>query len=175
MKKVMILVFALLVPVATASAVPTIDVGTIEVEEGQAGQTVTISVTGGDAVYGVNFYVGIDTIVLDSAPTVQTGIFAGNNNGDVSAAFMGGVGMVTTTTQTGTVAANGILAEFTVSTVGVPQGLYALTLAPVAIGVPTDFAGVAANITDGFIKVTPEPASALLLGLGGLFLRRRRA
>jgi hypothetical protein len=59
---------------------------------------------------------------------------------------------------------------------GVAPGVYALTLDPLV----TSFANaagdpIAVSLDNGFINVTPEPASLSLLGLGGLFsLRRRR-
>lgn len=58
---------------------------------------------------------------------------------------------------------------------GTAPGLYALTLDPLV----TSFANaagdpIAVSLDNGFINVTPEPASLSLLGLGGLFALRRR-
>src|SRR5262249_23276167 len=76
-----------------------------------------------------------------------------------------------TTTHTGTLPASGVLAHVTVSTVGVPLGVYTVSLTTPLLG-PSDLATDPGNDTflvDGYL-IVPEPSTALLalVGLAGL-------
>jgi hypothetical protein len=184
---------------AVASATPVIAIGNHPLLENTANQQITISVSGGDAVEGLNLYVatgdGGDLLggVDGSAPAI-TGldiigvgtIFGGNNTGqgtpDQTIQFWGG----STTTTSGTVAASGVLATITIDTTGFffdsvtpANNLYALVMdfEETSPSPDTDFAGIPASISNGTLEITqvPEPAAmALLLPLGALLLRRRQ-
>lgn len=175
---------------STALAVPTIDVGTFTLLPNTANQTITIPVTGGDAVTGFNlraqigdgtgpevepsfqsidFGTGtiwsthsITVVPTTGAPSVQQYSVVLNNMGD-------------------SVPALGSLVNFTISTVGVSPGSYPLLFSGTQIGVPSVFIGnqgvdIPASITNGTINVTPEPGALCLMALSGagILLRRRR-
>ena len=79
------------------------------------------------------------------------------------------------------VAANGTLVKMTVSTAGFTSGDYSLRLSNIldVIGEDSyfnapDASPIPADITNGSIHITPEPATVTLLGLGALALLRRR-
>ncbi len=172
-KGVIVSLIVLLFAVSPALAQPTIVVGDRELLPDTADQTIAISVSGGDAVAGLDFFVQIDTGAAGPVITdldILTGtIFDGNNNGgsplfqdNWTAAFI-------TTTTTGTVAADGLLATVTVDTTGLQfgDGPWMMTL---DFGTfTTSFAGVAANITPGTLSIVPEPSTVVML-LGVLAL-----
>ncbi len=187
MKKLKILFFLCLTllsvsgPINAARAVtlPVIVVGNNALQPNQAGQFISIYVSGGQAVQGVNFNVKIGdggtlTGGTDTGPTLQnvdltSGIFAPNNTGQsngTSPLLWNSV----VTTSSGFVNADGLLAILTVSTVGIPAGtIKSLSLTPDPIfGGNTDFAGLSANITNGTISVVPEPSSISLMIVGGI-------
>lgn len=149
-------------------ATPTIVVGNKVVAPGIAGQSVTISVTGGDAVQGLD----LNAQIADGGPSAGgtvngphftaadliTGtIFAPNNSGQQNFTsfsqqpqiYSGGI-----VTNSGTVNASGLLATFTVDTTGftTPNTDFALRLTGITngnISGNTDFAGMPAAITNG--------------------------
>ncbi|REK05965.1 MAG: PEP-CTERM sorting domain-containing protein [Planctomycetota bacterium] len=112
-------------------------------------------------------------------------IFFGNNTGqgDFGPPFIapGLVVVATTTTASGTVDPNGILAFVEFDTTGVAPGVYPFSLTSPLFG-PSDFAaapGSDAVLIDGTLTVVPEPASIVMglfaaAGLGAVMIRRRR-
>jgi uncharacterized protein with beta-barrel porin domain len=185
------LVVSFLAFVSAAHATLIIDVGTFDLSSDTT-QTIAIYVTGGDPVEGLNFYLqvgdggsangGTDTtpIITNVDITGAGTFFAGNNTGAIVAGSMDQIWAVSTTTDSGTVSADGVLAYITVDTSGTTAGeSYDLLLAGVAKGmfggdgVATDFAGVGADIANGTINIVPEPASLVLLCSAGLPILRR--
>lgn len=178
----------LLLLAATAQATPTIVVGNHAYIPGAAGQTLQIFVTGGDAVQGLNFIMDFNNNtaggpIITGIDILTSTIFAGNNTGQGSG-FPPPATKVkaTTTTGGGTVSANGLLATITFSFVGVPTGTYPIRMTAMAAtggGSTTNFAGIDANITNGFFAF-PEPSSIVLglfalAGLSAVAVRKRRA
>ena len=182
--------------------VPTIDVGSFNLLENTPGQTIEIAVAGGDAVQGLNLYVatgdggGLAGGVDGSAPAI-TGVdlissglvFGASNTGQTTPDPQPQLVSASTTTNesvAATVAAQGALARITIDTTGffydeavAANNAFALSLDLTdSLGVATDFAGVAADITNGQIVLVavPEPALALtaLIALPVLMGRRRR-
>jgi hypothetical protein len=168
-------------------AQPVIDVGTHQLQPNTAGQTIQLFVSGGDAVEAINFSAQVDGGGSagggnDTGPTftnldLLTGtIFAPNNSGQFGGPGFPQLAIGSTITDSGSVAANGLLATLTVDTTGVSSGDYAFLLSDTLNG-NTDFGNIHPTITNGTIHVTPEPASMALLGLGSLVvlrIRRRR-
>ncbi len=176
----------------TALAVPAIDVGTFTLLPNTANQTITIPVTGGDAVTGFNLRAQIgDGTGPEVEPIFQsvdfgTGtIWAGHSStslgGPVTGALSDAQASVVLNNTGDSVQALGGLANFTISTVGVAPGSYPLLLSGTQIGLPSVFIGnqgvdIPASITNGTINVTPEPGALCLMALSGagILLRRRR-
>lgn len=160
-----------------ALATPTINVGNTVVAPGLGGQKVALSVSGGDAVQGVN----LNAEIADGGPAfggtvngpsiaaldILTGtIFAANNTGQQD--FSGFptqvyAGAVTTNAQLGiSVNASGLLATFTFDSTGVATGTYPFRLVGLqyknaqgqSISGDTDFAGTPSSITNGNLIVT---------------------
>jgi hypothetical protein len=142
-----------------ASAGPTVTAGTHRLDPGLAGQAIQVMVSGGEAVQGLE----LNAQVADGAsgPTFETSdiltgtIFAANNTGanlggyvDPQRLYQG------TTTASGTVPADGLLATITLSTIGVAVGQYDLLLQNDLEG-STNFAdpSVAPTLQDGTILV----------------------
>ncbi|REK05964.1 MAG: PEP-CTERM sorting domain-containing protein [Planctomycetota bacterium] len=145
-----------------------------------------------DGIQGLDLYIVVNN---DSGPAplitavdiIGPGtIFDGNNTGqgDFGPPYQApGLQVVaTTTTGSGTVDPNGILAFVTFDTTGVPFGDYPWSLTSPLFG-PSDFAaapGSDAILIDGVLTVVPEPASIVMglfaaAGLGAVMIRRRRA
>ncbi|MCP4376099.1 MAG: PEP-CTERM sorting domain-containing protein [bacterium] len=168
-------------------ATPIINVGSHQLQPNTAGQTIQLFVSGGDAVAGVNFYAqidgggsavpgGVDVGPIFTNLDILTGtIFATNNNGQSGGPGYPQLAIGSTVLNSGSVAADGLLATLTVDTTGVSSGDYAFLLSGTLNG-DTDFADVNIypTITNGTIHVTPEPASMALLGLGSLVVLRTR-
>jgi hypothetical protein len=170
---------------------PLINVGTHELQPGTPNQTVPIYVSGGDAVEGLNLYVGVgDGGALlggtdGSAPAITgldivTGtIFGANNTGQQTPNQTVQFWSASTTTNSGSVSASGLLATIIVDTTGFTAGnSYDLMLAsyPAATGVPdSDFGGVPGTFINGTLTIVPEPgALGLLAALAGAALLHRR-
>ena len=156
---------------SVAQATPTIVLGNYNMPANTTGNVIDVFVTGGDAVQGLNFIMDVNNNqpggpVITSVDLVGSGtIFSGNNTGQGGSPAPPGTKVKqTTTTASGTVSANGLLAHVTFSTVGMQPGIYPLRMTGMATaggGSTTNFAIVAANITNGSIGM-PEPSSLVL-------------
>lgn len=162
---------------AGVEAKPSIVVGTHYLNVNQAGQTIPIYVSGGDEVQGLEFNVciggGTQGPIFEDVDILTGTIFEGNNTGinpgsyiNPRCAYQG------TTTSSGTVVADGLLATLTIDTTGLFSGEYTLSLINTPEG-KTNFAGVDVDIVDGLI-VVPEPASLMILLVGSSLLIRRQ-
>ena len=139
----------------------------------------------GPKITKTGFPSGLDCItgtIFDGNHNAPTDV-DGSPDPDAFAQFEG----VTFTTAAGTVEVPdtpALLATVTFDTTGITSGTWDLSLIETMNG-PTNFAGVQADITDGTIRVgppveyydVPEPATVVLVSLGGLGLAwwRRRA
>ena len=182
-----VLVCVGLVGIAQAGLV--VEAGTHVLLPDLAGQTIEIYVTGGDAVYNVNFHAqvadggpahggSISGPAFTNLDLFATGtIFELNNTGRASGTPDGiispQVAYEGTTTATDTVAAEGLLAVITMDTTGYYDGSWDFLLTGCLTG-NTDFGDVPVTVTNGTI-IVPEPVSLSMILLGaGLILPRRR-
>ncbi len=175
----------LLIP-HTAVSQLVLSFGDLSIAENSTSETIEVFVTGDTNVQGVNFNIQIGDggpIAGGSTPVQVTGvdilggtIFEGNNTGaSPGRLFVDGLALDGTTTNTGTVVANGLLGTVTVSTTGLTAG-DSFTISTNGLNGATDFAGIAAEQATGTLTVVPEPASVATLALGAItLLRRRRA
>jgi autotransporter-associated beta strand protein len=162
------------ISIAVDQADPDINVGSYYLLPNTAGQVRTIYVTGGGAVSGLNFNISVGNGINPSnAPKItnvdvlgtaaQPTIFYANNKGQQDPYTDPSVYPYyetrQTTTATGTVTAAGLLALVTFDTTGVTTGSWGLSLTDPS-GVPTDFAGVPAVITNGSITIAHAPVAA---------------
>jgi hypothetical protein len=132
------------------------------------GQQVPILVSGSDAVSGIDLFVqvgdggatvgGDDTGPrITQVDLVSGTIFAGNNTGvfvDPAPLIWG----ATTTTASGLVSANGVLATLTIDTTGIFVGQFDLILNPPSTG-PTAFAdaGITTSLVNGSLSIGDLP------------------
>jgi len=165
--------------VAPAGAGPSVNAGTHYLQPDLAGQTALIYVTGGQAVQGLEFCAQIEDATfgpLFEDGDILTGtIFAANNLGLYEGSYVDPRRMyLGVVTQTGTVAADGLLATLTIDTTGLIAGTYSLSLTNSLEG-PTNFAGISADLLDGWIVIVPEPAVfPILCVFATAWLGRRR-
>lgn len=167
-------------PIGAAGAVPTIVVGSHDLLANQPDQVIQIFVTGGDLVAGVNFYLqvanggpeaeaegwipagtAIDGPTIADVDLLTDTIFAENNLGQVGDAPEDQLPQVVfagTLLSSGSVPAEGLLATITIDTTGFTTGSFDLSLT--AVGITTDFAGIAADITDGTINIVQSSGSS---------------
>ena len=154
------------------SAAPEIDVGDVVVLQGQSEQIVEIFVTGGAPVQGLNFNAQItnpdnltNVPVIKDVDILSGTIFDGNNTGtadldgphpDTEPQFEGR----NTTTSSGTVEGEGLLATLTIDASEASEGTFALVLSDTDNG-PTEFPGDRVTITDGTIEVVAGLASVV--------------
>jgi hypothetical protein len=133
-----------------------------------AGQQVPILVSGSDAVSGIDFFVqvgdggaavgGDDTGPrITQVDLVSGTIFAGNHTGifhDPAPLIWG----ATTTTSSGSVSANGVLATLTIDTTGMFEGQFDFVLNPPSTG-PTAFAdpGITTILINGSLAIGDLP------------------
>lgn len=177
---------------STALAVPTITVGNHLLLPNTPNQVIAILVSSaGEQVAGLDLYLYVNggvgpAPVITAIDVVGPGtIFAPNNVGQFSLGppydVPGLQPSAITTTASGFVPANGVLAYVTFDTTGIPVGGYTISLTNPDLG-PTDFAvnpGFDAILVDGFIGQVPEPSTFVLAALGvagacGMRLRRKR-
>jgi hypothetical protein len=166
----------LLVLVQESLGQPRITVGEHVLAADTPGQSIKLKVTGGTPVQGLNFNAQIGDggpVVGGSAAgpvitatDVLTGtIFAANNTGQRDLGSLPQLTMAATTTRVGAVQAEGLLVTLTVDTTGFASGRWSLSLSNTFNGA-TDFAGVAAAISDGFIEVGPRLLNVEILSPG---------
>ncbi len=161
-----------------ASATPTIIAGTHELQPNTPGQAfqILVSDNSGDQVLGVDLYLlvadGLTGPVMTSVDLVGPGtIFNGNANpqSDFGAPYVAPSRHIValTTTLSGTVAPNGVLANVIVDTTGVAPGDYAFSLSSPFFGdsdLPPFAGGNPTILVDGVLRVVPEP-SAIVMAL----------
>ena len=188
MKRILFALIVIMSLALAARAQPLIQVGNYQLQPNTSGQELDIIVHNGGVVEGLNLLLQLGDGgaalggVNGSAPKIQdisitTGtIFDGNNTGrvfdDVPANQFW---QIHTTTASGTVLADGILARVVVDTTGFSNGVYQLLLGHIGgdSNANTDFAGVGATIINGTISI-PEPAACAFLPLAITALLRRR-
>jgi hypothetical protein len=153
---------------AAATRAASVNVGTHFLAPNTSGQQVPILVTGGEPVSGVDLFVqvgdggaavgGDDTGPMITNLDLVTGtIFAGNNTG----AFTDPTPLIwgaTTTTTSGSIPANGLLATLTIDTTGILTGQFDLILNPPTTG-PTAFAdpSVITMLVNGSLRIGTAP------------------
>jgi hypothetical protein len=184
---------ALCLLAADPAAAATIDVGNHLLLPNTPGQVFTIDVAGGDLVQGVDFFLqvadgGPEAAGFEDGPEI-TGvdildgtIFDGNHTGEAAGGpLIPQFWQSGTTTLTGTVAAEGLLATVTIDTTGFFAGSWELLAKDTLMGdsnFPTT--GVTTNVTNGRLTISeiPEPSTLalglVLAGLGCLHGRRGR-
>jgi hypothetical protein len=172
----------------TIWATPTIVVGEHELLADTADQLIEIMVSGGDSVQGLNLRLqvadggthpdaggSIDGPKISNIDLVSGTIFDGNNTGQNGLLSLPQVWVQSITTANGMVAADGMLATVMIDTTGFIAGEFDLRVGNTLDGA-TDFAGVPVDITDGLIRIVPEPVGffGLLAGMGMVCAAMRR-
>ena len=159
-----------------AAATPVIDVGRHVLLPDTPGQTIELFVTGGDPVQGLNLFVQvadgyptgggvIDGPNITGVDIVADTVFAASNTGQDTDVALDQIWLVYTTTDEEVepfVGAEGKLATVTLDTTGFPSGTWDLLLAG-TLNEDSDFAGVAADISNGTIEIQ-EPPAAVIVG-----------
>ncbi len=170
--------FLFVVSVATiANGTPIIDVGTHTLLANTSGQSITLTVSGGDDVTGFNLRAQInDGTGPQNEPVFQAVSFNGGTIWDAhpSTTQGGELLMGTSDAQSSvlfnnlgdSIPASGNLVTLTISTAGIPSGSFPLLLSGTEIGLDSDFIGshgtiIPASITNGTINVTPAPEPAM--------------
>jgi len=180
-------VAGVLIAAGGASADMYIDVGNHKLLPDTPGQTVRIMVStdAADVVGGCNLnaeiagggsaYGGAAGPAITGADMEAGTIFDGNNAGQTDLGSIPQLAIRSIVTTSGTVLADGLLVTLTIDTTGftTPGSTWMLELGQTLNG-PTDFAPTPAIISEGTIELIPEPASLVLLSLGGLALLVRR-
>lgn len=156
-----------------AIGTPSISIGTHHLVPNAPGQVVEIYVTGGDQVEGMDLSLmtangGPELEPLGEIPPgtgirgplitgldILTGTIFASNNTD-QRIFLGEsnvyqVAFGFTTTASGSVPAEGLLARVTLDTTGIFEGTFAFSLT--AVGSATDFVNVPVTLTDGVLVV----------------------
>jgi len=164
-----------LLAVADAVATPMIVVGQHDLLANTADQPVRIMVSGADEVQGLNFRAqvadggthpdiggSIEGPRITDVDLVSGTIFDGNTMGQSDVLSLPQISVQAATTSAGTVMAEGLLATVTLDTTGFFEGTFGFSLADTRDGA-TDFAGIPIGITDGSIRIVPEPSAAMLL------------
>jgi hypothetical protein len=171
------LFWALTIVSQCAAVGATIDVGIHALSPNTPAQQVSLFVTGGEAVSGLNFYAQVG----DGGPELsQVGLPAGEDGPEITSVDlkMGtifaaapspqdnqaglpqvAIASIEFTTVGATTTANGLLARLSIDTTGFTAGSWSLRLAdvlPQLAGGPynSDFAGIPATIVNGSIVVT---------------------
>ena len=171
----------------------TIDVGSHDLLPNQSGQVVDLFVAGDEPVRGFNLRAQIgdgDGPLVE--PIIESVSFSGGIWDAVSTAVGGGpieaapqfaqAFVVALEPPGQTVVANGLVAQMTISTVGIFTGSFNLLLSGTQIGEDSDLiatggSSIAPEIANGTLHVVPEPTSAtwVLMCLSFLALRVRKS
>ena len=150
--------------------------GTHRLAPNTPNQLVSIFVTGGDEIAGVNFAAqvedgfpdvpgsvinGPDITGVDLEGAVTPTIFTGNNTVAQNPGSAPQAAFRSMTTQTGTVIGKGLFVTLTIDTTGLQEGDYQLKLGDTVVG-PTRFLDAEANtlpatITDGLLTIALSP------------------
>jgi len=176
-----------------ASAAPTITAGYHQLLPNTPGQVISILASGegaADALQGVDLFLvvggGTDGPIVTGLDLIGAGtIFAGNNTGqqDFGAPYIPPSREVVgiTTTTSGTVSPNGVLAYLTLDTTGLTSGDFTLSLTSEVIGPSVLYpsGGASTILVNGTLSVVPEPGSIVLgmfgaIGIAAIAIRRRR-
>ena len=170
---------------------PRIPVGDHVLEGNTPGQKITLRAFGGEPVPGIDLFIQIGDggeelggtpapSITDVDLTPLSGIFSGLSYPQVDAVELpqACASFIILDEATPSVPAYGVVAELTIDTTGFTEGVWDLQLWGVMPGPNglhyTDFAGVPVDVMNGLIIVVPEPATLVLLALGGLTMLRRR-
>lgn len=165
-------------------------IGTYQLWPDTSDQAIKIFVSGGQSVQGLNLNLqvadggpeaggSIDGPTIQSVDIFTGTIFDANNTGlgSGNGVLAPQVAFYSTTTQSGTVSAEGLLATVWIDTTGFFDGSFDLVLSD-TVNNPTNFGSTDPDLTptivDGQITIVPEPATMLSLGLGGLALAMGR-
>jgi len=201
MQRRLLTIFALAVVMClpiTAMAVPTITAGNHVFQEGVGNVSFDILAGGGDGVQGVDLLVFTGTNGGDltgnspDAPTIVSvdvvgagTIFQPNNTGQNNITVGTNIYQGGTTTGTGTVAADGVLAHVTIDITGWAIGVYPLWVSDANPLFGDGLLGSAysqqiTSAADGTITIVPEPSSIVLglfaaAGMAAMVIRRRRS
>ena len=173
----------------TILAAPVIVVGEHELLADTADQLIEIMVSGGDSVQGLNLRLQVadggthpdaggsmDGPKISNIDLVSGTIFDGNHTGQNDLLSLPQVWVQSITTANGTVAADGMLATVMIDTTGFLDGeVFDLFVGDTLDGA-TDFAGIPVDVTEGLIRIVPEPAGlfGLLIGMGMVCAALRR-
>lgn len=170
MKKLTVLAIALSI-VAAASAAPAwnFTVGGTTVEQAALGDIVTASLTVDSLEVITGGSIGIENATIDSFTILGKAVGADPVNGGGSLDFPGSYIFGTDAKANFTAGDAMLTLTFAVDQAAVDAGVVGI------IGSTLNYAagGVVSAFPDAAI-VTPEPMTLGLLGLGGLFLRRRK-
>jgi hypothetical protein len=180
-------------PVASAA---TITGGVHNLLPNTPGQVIQIMASGGDSVEGIVLSVitgdggstyggSIEAPGITFIDVLAPGKIFGtpNNTGDLGIFFNGDQAASTsTTTPSGSVIANGLLATVTIDTTGFVGGSYVLDLTGLneSLLPSSSFPGDPTQVINGVLNIVPEPSSIVLglfaaAGMAAVVIRRRRS
>lgn len=182
-------ILALFGTLSAAAALPVITPSTTTLLPNTPDQSIQFFVAGTDNLVGedLNFQIndGLSGPTLSFADIFAGTIFATNNTGNsqhgiyTTGPMANRIGIFQTTTNTGTVIDNGLLATIKVSTVGLQSGTFHVNLHGTGNGdsdmILSDSTTFAPSYSSPLFTIVPEPSSLglLLVGAGVLALRRR--
>lgn len=173
--------------VQVAHAASAIDVGIHNLLPNTPNQVVSLFVSGDELVRGFNLRAQIGDGTGPGIEPVFSGVdFTGGIwdahpittlGGPVDGALQYAQASVDFSESGVTVTANGLVAKALVSTVGIMQGTFDLTLTSADIGEDTDFIRVGGgtfvpSITNGSLVIVPEPQALAWLALAGIVITR---